>query len=186
MSKSVRLSKHIKERLKVRLLDNAFKPKMDANRAAFRALGDDIYNDLYPEKVRKQMEAMPDGFLPTDSDVSVSFEQVDRYTRAYWNGQRRIASKHHNRHAAKVYEEKHDFTQRYAKLKEEREALRNQRAEAERSATAVMDNVTTLKKLIEVWPEVEPFARDFLVSAQSGTLPALPIGDLNKRLGLEK
>lgn len=107
MTKTVRLTKHIKQRIRRRLIDHAFKEREKANARGFYELADAVYHDLYPEALRKQMDAMPNGFLPEDTDVSVCFERVER------------------------------------------------------------------------------FARDFLVSAQSGTLPALPIGDLNKRLGLE-
>jgi len=43
--------------------------------------------------------------------------------------------------------------------------------------------VTTVNKLIQVWPEVEQFARPFAVESPSRAI-ALPIKDLNARLGL--
>lgn len=185
MSKTVRLTKHIKDRIRRRLIVHAFEEREKANAAGFHQLADAVYHDLYPEALLKQMNAMPGGFLPEDTDVSVCFEQVERFARLWYSNRRRVAQKHTS-NAAKVYEENHEFSKWYAKLDAEKKKIKEERRGAEQSAMAVMDNVTTLKRLIEVWPEVEPFARDFLVSAQSGTLPALPIGDLNKRLGLEK
>lgn len=58
-------------------------------------------------------------------------------------------------------------------------ALKSEREQLTVSLWAVLDSVTTDKRLVEVWPEAVAF-----IPAASPQLPALPIADLNRMIGL--
>ena len=178
---AVRLTNFIREQILAAVLKHAFEAREKALEAEKFALGDAVYNDIYPEPLRKQMAALPDGFLPTDSDVKVQFEG-QRFTHVYFGERRRIA-RTHEYNAARVYEAKHPLTVRYDAWKKAQDDLNAEKSKAKSSAEAVLGSVTTVKKLIEVWPEVEQFARPFAVESPSRAI-ALPIKDLNKSLGL--
>lgn len=62
-------------------------------------------------------------------------------------------------------------------------ALKSEREQLTVSLWAVLDSVTTDKRLVEVWPEAVAFIP---AAERAGTsnLPALPIADLNKMIGL--
>lgn len=62
-------------------------------------------------------------------------------------------------------------------------ALKSEREQLTVSLWAVLDSVTTDKRLVEVWPEAVAFipADERAASPQ---LPAMPIADLNKMIGL--
>lgn len=85
--------------------------------------------------------------------------------------------------AVRVYDAKHPLTARYDAWKKAQDDLDAEKSKAKSSAEAVLNSVTTVKKLIEVWPEVEQFARPFAVESPSRAI-ALPIRELNARLGL--
>lgn len=178
---AVRLTNYIREQVLNAVLKHAFEAREKALEAEKFALGDAVYNDIYPEPLRKQMAALPDGFLPTDGDVKVQFEG-QRFTRVYFGERRRIA-KSHEYNAARVYDAKHPLTARYDAWKKAQDDLDAEKSKAKSSAEAVLNSVTTVKKLIEVWPEVEQFARPFAVESPSRAI-ALPIRELNARLGL--
>lgn len=178
---AVRLSNYIREQVLNAVLKHAFEAREKALEAEKFALGDAVYNDIYPEPLRKQMAALPDGFLPTDGDVKVQFEG-QRFTHVYFGERRRIA-KSHEYNAARVYDAKHPLTARYDAWKKAQDDLDAEKSKAKSSAEAVLNSVTTVKKLIEVWPEVEQFARPFAVESSSRAI-ALPIRELNARLGL--
>lgn len=178
---AVRLSNYIREQVLNAVLKHAFEAREKALEAEKFALGDAVYNDIYPEPLRKQMAALPDGFLPTDGGVKVQFDG-QRFTHVYFGERRRIA-KSHEYNAARVYDAKHPLTARYDAWKKAQDDLDAEKSKAKSSAEAVLNSVTTVKKLIEVWPEVEQFARPFAVESPSRAI-ALPIRELNARLGL--
>jgi len=62
-------------------------------------------------------------------------------------------------------------------------ALKSEREQLTLSLWAVLDSVTTDKRLIEVWPEAVAFI-PAAERAATSNLPALPIADLNKMIGL--
>lgn len=178
---TVRLNSFIREQILDAVLKHAFEDREKALKEEKHALGDAVYNDIYPKKVREQMAAMPEGFLPVDDDLRVQFDG-EGYTQVYFGERRRIANAHrHN--AAKVFDAKHPLTLRFAKYQKELSALKAEKNNAKSSAEAVLGSVTTVKKLIEVWPEVEQFARPFAAESPSRAV-ALPIKELNKSLGL--
>lgn len=178
---AVRLSNYIRKQVLNAVLKHAFEAREKALEAEKFALGDAVYNDIYPEPLRKQMDALPDGFLPTGGDVKVQFEG-QRFTHVYFGERRRIA-KSHEYNAAVVYDAKHPLTVRYDAWKKAQDDLDAEKSKAKSSAEAVLESVTTVNKLIQVWPEVEQFARPFAVESPSRAI-ALPIKDLNARLGL--
>lgn len=51
------------------------------------------------------------------------------------------------------------------------------------SITSVLDSVTTINKLLQVWPEVREFIPTEPINSTSN-LPVLPITELNKLIGL--
>lgn len=178
---AVRLTNFIREQILDAVLKHAFAEREKALEAEKHALGDAVYNDTYPEPLRKQMAALPEGFLPTDSDLRVQFEG-HRFTHVYFGERRRVA-KCHDYSAARVYDEKHPLTLRYEAWKKAQDELGAEKSKAKSSAEAVLGSVTTVNKLIQVWPEVEQFARPFAKESPSRAI-ALPIKELNQSLGL--
>ncbi len=178
---TVRLTKYVREQILNALLAHAFDAREKALEAEKFALGDAVYNDIYPEPLRKQMAALPDGFLLTDSDVKVQFDG-QRFTHVYF-GERRLIAKSHEYSAARVYDAKHPLTARYDAWKKAKDDLDTEKSKAKSSAEAVLGSVTTVKKLIDVWPEVEPFAAPFNKESPCRAV-AVPIQKLNAALGL--
>ena len=63
--------------------------------------------------------------------------------------------------------------------------LKAERSRASESIQAVLDSVTTVARLTAIWPEVAPIVEAELPKKDQGAmLPALPIKELNKQLGL--
>lgn len=166
---TVRLTNYIRETVLARLLKHAFEAREKALEKDKHAFARQVYDAIYPAAIQKAMKALPKGYLPTDGDLKVSFD--GKYTHVYF-GESRLVAKCHEYNAAKVFEPK--------KIED---ALKAEKSKAKSSAEAALNSCTTVKKLIEVWPEVEPFVKDFATTSQSRAL-ALPIKELNKSLGL--
>ena len=178
---SVRLNDVIRAQILEAVLQHAFGEREKKLAAERLAMGDYAYKDVYDAKLRRQMAAMPAGFLPENDDLGIQFEGIG-FTRLPLAEPRRIADSHRCG-AAKVYDSDHQLTLRYRDRSEARDAVGAERREARIRAKTVLGSVTTVKKLIEVWPEVRQFAEPWLVESPSRAL-ALPIQDLNRALGL--
>ncbi len=133
-----------------------------------------------PEKIRKAMEALPDGFVDTEENMRLAVGG-----ECFWlafGGSRRVANGGDRARlslaaADPLAKELIDFRRR-------EKATRDERATARREADAVLASVSSLARLLEVWPAVESFTGDIAASGKQITALAVPIKSLNKVLGL--
>lgn len=120
-------------------------------------------------------------------DYKIATNVAGQIREVYWNGEFRYADKPEERRirpddrvtlladdplTEQLYAIDHDAT-----------ALKSEREQLTASLLAVLDSVTTDKRLIEVWPEAVAFI-PAAERAASPQLPALPIADLNRMIGL--
>lgn len=178
---AVRLSNYIREQVRDAILAHSFSDREKALDAREKELALEFYNDLYPEAVRTHMYALPNGFLEVRSTIRVqvvgeSYHSLDLPEK------KRVADCWAS-NPGKVYEADHPLGEKLRTYLKDRAQFKREREEAKTGAWAVLESVTTVNKLIQVWPEVEQFARPFAVESPSRAI-ALPIKDLNARLGL--
>lgn len=85
-----------------------------------------------------------------------------------------------------TYEARDPVTIRLEELKRVREDLLEEISSARHSARATINSVSTIQKLIMVWPEVEAFAAPFMQKETQGAaiLPVVARERLNEALGL--
>lgn len=87
--------------------------------------------------------------------------------------------------AWKVYEAAHPLAQDFTMLTNKRTDLVTEISRASKQASAAMASVSTVKKLISIWPEVEDLAKEYLIEGErQAILPAIPRDLLNKMLDL--
>ena len=72
-----------------------------------------------------------------------------------------------------------------ASLDEDERELHKEISQLKNRALAIINSVTTVKRLLEVWPEVAEFLPEENAGAAGG-VPAVLIEDLNKAFGLQK
>lgn len=182
-----------KDLMKHRFADQALQLVRD--RAALAA---DVYNDVYCEADRRKMVALPSGWLCSDRNITVQFGDGRGFEQLHFSGAvygevgtvlkdpiepvEMLVTHQHERGCAKVYELTHPFSLRRddlrARDKDLGEAIRTARRQTEQALL----KATTIKRLIELWPEIEPFASDY--EEKPKPLPALPTSELNALLGL--
>lgn len=175
-----RLTNSIKEEILEEALNFKFSKEEAEIEKKRKELANDVYNDIYSKKTQEIMTGIPKGYLPTDVDCYVQF--CNEYTRVFWGDRRLIAYKHCNTNAVKVYNETHKLTLKFLAIKEEYRDWRHRRSNARLSISTILNSVSTVKKLIEVWPEGKRFIKN--LEAEKVALPALPIAEVNKMLGL--
>lgn len=77
----------------------------------------------------------------------------------------------------------HEITTRFDEVFAAEAKLEARRKDIESTVWAALNSVTTIKRLIEVWPESKELIPDDIDAAKQ-TLPALKVEDLNKLIGL--
>lgn len=199
---SIRLSVGMKEQIERRLIHYRFSEEAQELVADYAQLASDVYDDLYPELTRKKMEALPKGWLPKVDGVGVQFgDSGSKYTTLSFSGKcygeisyaggrgdterggSRLVPYSDKSGCSKRYEMTDAASERYDDLEARYKALEERIRAGRKAARAAMDQVTTLARLIEVWPEIAPFTEGF---EKRNTLPAISRPDLNGLLGLPK
>lgn len=77
----------------------------------------------------------------------------------------------------------HEITKRFDLIIDEEQKLNSRKKEIEATVWAALKSVTTLSRLVEVWPESKELIPENVDSAKVA-LPALKIEDLNRLIGL--
>ncbi|EOI1119927.1 Nmad5 family putative nucleotide modification protein [Klebsiella oxytoca] len=77
----------------------------------------------------------------------------------------------------------HEITKRFDEIINEEQKLNDRSKEIKATVWAALNSVTTLKRLVEVWPESKELIPENSDSVKS-TLPALKVEDLNRMIGL--
>lgn len=197
---STRLTNDLRDTIATDILRHRFNEQVDALIADRAALADAVYNDIYRKADREKMEALPKGWLPEETNIGVQFGAPgSRYESLEFSGQfygklsalrakredervtRRVPHKHRSG-CVKVYEEAHKLAIRHQEIDARQSALMAEYDAASRQTKAALVSVSTIKRLIEVWPEVAPFAARHEDAPRQ--LPAVPTEKLNEMLGL--
>ena len=192
---STRLTISIREEITKAALAHRFAEDVKALIDAKAEFAASVHADQYSKADRQRMDELPEGWLENAECVGVKFGTD--YNRIYFNGytygqiaqatdykredRKRLLAKH-THGCAKAYDAVHKLSSRHFELDGRERDLREAYKLAERQIKAALSEVTTIKRLIETWPEIAPFATKF--ENEKPTLPALPTQHLNKILDL--
>lgn len=82
-----------------------------------------------------------------------------------------------------LFAAEHEITTRFDEVFAAEAKLEARKKDIETTVWAALNSVTTIKRLIEVWPESKELIPDGVDTAKQ-TLPALKVEDLNRLIGL--
>lgn len=191
-----RITKEIRDKIVAALIKHRFEARLMTIIKERAALAKAVYDDLYPMTIREKIAALPDGWIPTNEKMHVYFGTA--YTSVYASGfiygelnkvasvnrsdaNFRLLAKHEDG-CVKKYEATHALAIEHERLAGAVSDIKNEISEATRAAETAILKSATIKRLIEAWPEIEPFARQF--NTEKPQLPALQTDALNAMLGL--
>jgi len=162
--------------------------------AAIARIGDRAYMKLFSAKLRRQMDELGDFFVTSEDScnfnyaptpaaeelarVNFKFSKPHRVPRALWNSYNGVPVE---ADAIKPFvEDRSNRLYLKKRLKEERQEFCKQ-------VSALVYNVTTAKKLFEVWPEVrELMPAPFWEDSVPKNLPAINVAVLNQAIAAGK
>lgn len=187
------ISKAIAEKIATALVRHRFVAEVEAMRDAEAALAVDAYNWRWTESDRAMMAACPDGWLDTIAKIEVRqrfgvcllhtgggryFEYMPprgcggvTWPQGRQYGKDRITVSDEVL-AAKIEAHAVAIDKLQAAIKA-----------AHSDATRTIAAMPSLKRLVEAWPEIQPFATPFM-DVKPNQLPALRTADLNARFRL--
>lgn len=204
---TVKLTRAIREAIQEAVIKHAYLARCQAHLDAERQFVEDIWNDVVSEDMAQRMRNLPEGWLPMDNDFKAYFD-TDAQGLYFATGlgysmpngfyklgvrcpdtessKRRMPSAWAAGNVVKVYRDM-ETIDRFRKLQKARKGLETELEDAKRSVMSTLESVTTVKKLIEVWPEIEKFAAPFLEEQKAearAILPDIPRARLNETLHL--
>lgn len=174
----IRLTNSIRQSIKNRILDHGFSKREIEFEAYESKLAEKIYDRIYSDKHQALMATMPEGFLDTRSHAhfyingeSFNYELPGVY-----------------RCASNIEALSMSSDDKLASLcldhRAKKKAFLAEKQEASSQARAVLASVSTLAKLLEIWPEIEKFTAEVGGVEKPITALAIPIKSLNLSLGL--
>lgn len=197
-----RLTNSLRDDIRKALIINRFQDDAAAILKEAQEMALEVYHFTYDKPLLRRMKNMPDGFLCKDNDVDVNiggqFHQLPFNGNITWGWLRKFdleqpdgiekicAYKYKNGRI--VLDVDSDIAIKVLNLAEKRSEFDEKVSRAIATTDAALSSVTTVKKLITIWPEVQPFIPGCAIAGKTNPTHALPPAirreDLNAALDL--
>lgn len=195
----MRLTNDIRDAIVRTVLTNRFSEDVESLRDQWASFAVMTYDAVYDKSTQTKMKRLPKGWLPETDDITVQFGS--HHSRLafdpYMRGFNPISIKRPEKKTLKLvpyrdnmsrvimqFEPDHELSLKRDELAAQSTTLKETIDSCRVNANQIVHSVTTMKKLLEIWPEVEPFAKPFIERPASASLPAVPVDTLNRKLGL--
>lgn len=192
-----RLNKSMRDEIVTRMLKHRFKAEIEKYYDATAKLANKIYADIFDTATQTQLVLLPVGWVPEPDHIGVYLGPS--YTNVYFGGdvyagseiRQLVAPERLNRRVpnkmasgcAKVYEARHDLAIQHSKLEAQKSKLIEEIKQTKVQCESAVRQVTTVERLVEVWPESVIFVADYL-KAEPRQLPTVRTEELNALLRL--
>ncbi len=187
--KALLAKKYVQEDLKLEELNQA---TLAAEAAAEKL----AYEAAFTKDQRKMLESAAAGMFPVANRVNMRIEHSpgNYYDCTYSIGEEKPVPFRNSHFGgwqfAAVVDGTHPFARAVEAAKAARKEhdlffgeLRDKKRADERRIGTIINSVTTVKRLMEIWPEVKDYLPES-VSGEGGGVPAHLISDINKEFGL--
>lgn len=179
---SIRITESIRDAITRRLLDHRFDKETKALLYRENELALRLYRAKYSASERKAMEALPAGWMTTETSIRVSIKNTSyRLSLA----QPVPVPYVDQGYSIKLEKLENDALEKTlnAFLKA-RTDHQNQVADLKKATAGALAGFSTINGLLAAWPEVKPFVDQLGFNAPKKSLPAVIPGDLSVSLGL--
>jgi len=175
-------SQRLTNQLRTEIIDSAmvgaFKKEREANKQARIDLTGRVYRRLVTEEQEKAMKKFPPGFFHSGSGtryiyIGADDSKTNRFTLDFGTVSRMLPA--NCQHNFTVIDAK--INQQADKITEMDESIKNRTNELREKISQVVNSVGSVAKLLEVWPEAEPFIPVASAPVKSN-LPAVIVKDL--------
>jgi hypothetical protein len=184
MSVSVRLTDNIRRKIVKRLLDHAFRAERQEVEELEMKLGKMVYDEIYDSETYEKMRDLPIGFFDESANIHVAFGGRRDFVRVTGP----VAACHLGYDNVFSYAASDPKSKLHADIYKRKEDLKEKEQKAAAAAMALLGSASTLRRLLEVWPEVSQFTPELI--AQQARRPSqqltVSVAGLNRQLKLGK
>jgi len=190
--KSVRLTNNRREVILSNLLKDKFIVPIDEFKEKQSSIAEDVYTEFFGRAAIKRMYSLPRGWMEERPTFSAKLGGYSHHFTVGEDWKRSVEYKekcYQNRWCVRMPTDAsimlpadHKLSIEYQKAEDAKAKINESRAHAYAQASSVLLSVSTLKRLMEVWPEVGPYVPADMYEEQ--VLPTLPIQSLNETFGL--
>lgn len=187
------ISKAISEKIATALVRHRFVAEVEAMRDAEAALAVEVYNWRWTKEDRAKIAATPDGWLDTIGKIEVS-QRFGRFV-LHIDGGRYFENMPARARGSVTWPQGNKYGTSTVTITDDALAatvethavavdkLQGAIKAAHSDAASTIAGMPSLKRLVEAWPEIQPFATPFM-DVKPNQLPALRTEDLNARFRL--
>lgn len=154
------------------------------------------YEAAFSDIDRQRLKAAPDGWFPMSTCVKVAVEETNEVMEITFATEQRVPFEVHDRrhgtYVASIISPSNPYIAARNAVRDAKailEAMQKDLTEAKRAmrarVKAVVESVSSVARLVEVWPESQELLPE-VHAGSGGGLPAQLIADLNADLGLNK
>lgn len=155
------------------------------------ALAIQLYNDLYPKKIRDLMAGLPDGFMPEDKclrfnlgGMNIQIKAKEK-VRVPWNPLPDGRESDYRNSCQRLGNIANDELQaKYLTLHADKEKHTERTNKVGSETKALLYSLHTYGQLVKTWPEGAKFYSKYEPVDGESQLPAILISELNKTLGI--
>lgn len=179
---TIRLNSAIRDTIVKHLMAHRFEKQEKALEERKAALGDLAYQTVIaalPEQEKGLLAQVPDNWLRSRTGLYFSFP--GNYELVDLNGSRHLPEKLIRTHQI---EGDSKLAKAIVDYERARDSLKQDKRNARHAAQTALGKVTTVKRLLEEWPEIKPIVDKALPEAHQPKPPSLRKEDLNKQFAL--
>jgi len=180
---TLRITESMRAAITIRLLQHRFERDKKALKRREHDLAMKVHRLRYSAAIRKHMNDLPDGWLPTAGMIQV---HVGSYWRKLYfteNVRVQFIDQHGSFDLNKT--ENADLAAAIQKHFEEISALDKQEEDLRKKTIGTLAGFSTINRLVAAWPEIKPFVDQLGYDSEKKSLPAVIPADLNASLGLQ-
>ena len=193
----MRITNDIRSQIIVGLIEHRFAKEVALLQMDMITLASDIYCDVYSQKDRDAMDALPNGWVPTSQHIGIAIGsdvqciRFDGYMPGFGNlmlktnEELRVPAKDYREwgfSVSKVYEPDSEMALRINQMHIRSAELSKTIDDCQRKAAHMLSKFFSSEKLIEAWPEVEKFIPN--IAKEEKNLPAIPVDTFNTMFNL--
>lgn len=178
---TIRLTQDHRRDIVSRLLYEKFHAQEQSIKDRFKKLADDTIDELIGP-AKDLMSTIPEGWLPKVESLYVSYAGMTHY----FESDRVVPNFVIDADNRTAFDASHPLTIEFMAINDLNDKIVEEKNKAKVLAKAMLSRFTTVKKLIEVWPEVEPYVFGKKDEAAIEHLPVVQTSQLNAVFGLPK
>jgi len=181
---SQKLTNSVRDKIVQNALKNAFAVELealDADKVAFAKM---VYDHIVPREHQEVLAKVPKEYLNRSYTITIKLRAPGSDTPAYTRVSVSMGEERPQPHDLFYNNCSIEDATLYAvwsKINERGDRIHNARAKLREKITQVVQSVSTVKRLLEVWPEGKEFI-PAIALAPAASLPAVVVGDLNDML----